>query len=217
MNCRGDQLIARMLKGRDDVLANDLLGEFFSGYPVENLRPLLRSTDEGIAKTATWLASELGERAIPIFDAVVPMLRHGSRYVRFFAVDTVLVCATEEHGEAIARTIGLLLDGDDAVRWKALMFVAKASRGQLSASLPYQSNRELGALTSWILGLDQEGGVVANEVTSKLDDHQPLVRLFAAAAAVRFSFSVPALLKRAAESSDAEVASFASEQLKFHR
>lgn len=216
MQDRGDRLINRLLQGGNGTTANELLKEFFSGYPVENLRPLLASEEESVVKAAAWLFSELGREAAPIFDAVVPLLAHESKYVRFFSIDVVLVCGADREGKAIARAIALLLDAEDAVRWKSLVFIAKASRDQLAASLVHQQSQELQRLTSWLLDVENSESHMEHVRTALANEHA-LHRLFASAAAVRLYLVSPVLLKVAAESPDREVASFASEQLKLLR
>jgi hypothetical protein len=213
MHRHANQLVEELLQGGTDDSAHQLLEEFFRGYPVHQLRRLLDSADERVAKVGAWIASELGPRAIPLLDTFPALLSHPSRYVRFFVLDAVLVCATEADGDLLGRAIQLLRDKDDAVRWKALTFVAKASLAQLEASVSQQGDTQLAALSSWLVRLEGSSDSAA-QVTAKLGDVDELERLVAAAGAYRLSKSSPHLLKLASESDDSEVASFAAEQLK---
>lgn len=211
MSNRGKQLVDRISRGDDGALANELLSEFFSGHPIEDLKPLLASSDERVVKTAAWLASELGEKASRIIDSITPLLHSPSKQARFFAIDAVLVCATQQQAAAIADAIALLVDAEPAVRWKAAGFVAKASLGQLAASVGYQEIPELSTMTAWAIRLDATVTEDMSDVLRKLTDDRPSIRLFAAAAAARLIAVAPELLQQAAASQDAEVASFASE------
>src|SRR5262245_45864713 len=112
---RGDELIDRLCAGADDSLAGDLLTEVFRGYPVENLRQLLTCDSDTAARSGAWILSELGDRAAPLLDDSVRLLAHPLRYVRFFALDAVLVNATAGHGPVVAAAIALIVDPDDAV------------------------------------------------------------------------------------------------------
>jgi len=123
-------LIDRLRAGGNDSAANDLLTEVFRGHPVESLRRLLHSDEETAVKAGAWILSELGVRAAPMMADIVALLGHPLRYVRFFALDAVLASATSEDGVAVATAIGLINDPDDAVRWKALTFLAWARADQ---------------------------------------------------------------------------------------
>ncbi|MFC7102844.1 hypothetical protein ACFQQB_21780 [Nonomuraea rubra] len=64
----GDDLIQRLLThAADDAVvgpaSNDLLDEFWAGYPVTNLVRLLHSGDDKLIRTGAWLLSELGSSA----------------------------------------------------------------------------------------------------------------------------------------------------------
>jgi hypothetical protein len=211
----GDELIDRLCAGENDSSANDLLTELFRGYPVESLRRLLRSDEEPAVKAGAWILSELGVRAAPMMTDIVALLGHPLRYVRFFAVDAVLAAATAEDGAAVAAAIELTDDPDDAVRWKVLTFLAWASAEQLAAGVEHL-RPPLRDRTEW-LARAGSGAVAGSDVLAALDGPDRLARLFAAAATVRLAGRDRDLLRHAAASSDAEVSSFAQEQLESGR
>src|SRR5262250_2384419 len=74
------------------------------------------------------------------------------RYVRFFALDTMLVIATAERGPAVAKAIELILDPDDAVRWKALNFLAWAGSDELAAGAEHLRDARLRERARWLAG-----------------------------------------------------------------
>lgn len=211
MTSRGDRLLAQAAVGADDALASQLLDEFFSGYPVERLRELLRSRNEATVKVGTWIASELGHRAAPLMDDLAHLLVHSSRYVRFFAVDSILAGATAEHGDALAGAVRLIEDQDEAVRWKALNFLARAGYDQLAASVSSLHDGPLAALAEWLLEIDRTSDTAF--VTQRIQDDSKLRRMFAAAAAVRLAAHDQSALSHVAASSDEEISSFAREHL----
>ena len=59
---------------------HELLQTFFAGVSVEHLRQLLRSDEVGIQLVAAFVASELGEKARPLVDDVLPLLRSTNRH-----------------------------------------------------------------------------------------------------------------------------------------
>jgi hypothetical protein len=213
MHSEGNQLLEQVEAGAGDAVAHRLLQQFFSGYPVDNLRRLLESNAEHAVRVGAWIASELGARALPLLQNIAPLLHHRSRYVRFFLLDPVLVCAGHEDGPILASAVGLLRDVDDAVRWKALQFITRATSQQLASSIAFQGDSQLAQLTEWLVNLDGHPDK-SGEIEERLNADASIDRLFAAAAAVRNAQYDLAPLRRAAASLDNDVKSFAEEQLR---
>jgi len=212
MKTHAEHLLNHLLNGGNDSTANELLAEFFDGYPIEKLRLLLESKQETAFKAGAWIASELGERVGPLVDELSRSLEHSSRYVRFFILDAILSGATNEHGEAISRAVLRIQDPDEAIRWKALRFLAKATQDQLAAAMPHLGDDSIGKMLVWLI--DSLGTEIRKQdVIGKLSDTDRLVRMFAAAVSARLAPFDITLLEHAAVSTDTEVSSFAKEEL----
>jgi hypothetical protein len=201
-----------ILKGGDDSAPDELLDEFFDGYPIDKLRLLLQSNVEQAVVSGAWIASELGRMAAPLIDELSQMLDHPSREVRFYLLDPLLCATAQEHGEAIARAVLLVRDADEAVRWKVVRFLARATREQLTAAVPHLDSDRVATLLTWLLS---SGNTIENkrDIVTRLNDADPLVRLFAAAAAARLEPDDLGALERAAASTDPEIRSFAESEL----
>lgn len=204
-----DVLLQRILTGGNDGASNELLQAFFQGLPVQRLLLLLRSDSEDAVKAGAWIASELGQQAEPLLAELASLLDHPARYVRFFVIDAILATATSEDGNAVARAVSKLRDPDEAVRWKALRFLAKASEAQLAAASDYLNDVELRSQLQWLLGEATD----ADNVVARLDEADELNQLVAAAASARLAARDPTPLERAAVSGHPEVRSFAGEEL----
>src|SRR5438128_9103154 len=170
------------------ILANDLLGEFHRGFPVENLRKLLSSSDEEVVKTGVFIVSELGNKAVPLLADVVRLLKHPTKMVRFDSVDSVLTCAAPSNKAELASVIPLVDDTEGGVRWKAMDFLCRASEEQLEAALSFLSETEPGSThlrgLRWLLS---ERGHDADEVMQFLQSRDALVRKYGVVAAVRMA------------------------------
>lgn len=208
----GDALVEKIRRGEDvNQTANELLREFFRGYPVAYLKPLLASSQEDTVKAAAWIASELGEAAAPLLGDIGSLLHHQLPYVRFFALDAVLVLAPPQRGDLIAAAVQLIDDLDEGVRWKTMQFLMRATAPQLRASLRHFRDFAMAAHVKWLLKVVDTVNI--HEVNSGLDlGGRPDV-LFAAAAAARLVDRSIEALTHAATASDAEVSSFAQELL----
>src|SRR4030095_13897387 len=130
------------------------------------------------------------------------------RYVRFFILDVVLACAGPGDGATISASVGLLRDLDEAVRWKAMQFLARATVEQLIESEGQQQDPELQHLTQWLLDLHANPDA-SKAIRAQLGSESSLARIFAAVSASRIGSGARDLLLEAAASSDLQVRAFA--------
>ena len=150
---RWEELLSLALakKGDEGVVLNDLLAAFHRGFPIERLRVLLDHDDPDVVREGAWILSELGARGRPFVSYLPALLRHPRRWVRIYAVDSVLTCASSDDGELITTTLKLLDDVDDGVRWAAVDFLMKAPEPLLRAAANFlgqeESSEMLRALT----------------------------------------------------------------------
>jgi len=198
----------------DGLLGNRILKRFHRGAPLEYLRPLLLSPDERLANLGAWIASELGGQGRPLLSLVGGLLRHPAKKVRFWMLDCVLLWAGPSEAREIAQALRLLGDPEKAVRWKAMVFVFRASREQLESALAVfdaeepESPNALGL--RWLLS---DAGRDVEAVESELQSPDAQRRKYAAAAAARMSEEDRRPLLAAASSPDPEVAEFAADRV----
>lgn len=213
MKSKADRLVEAIEAGSGDSLAQQLLNEFFAGYSIQNLQRLLDSKLDSAVKVGAWIASELGERAAPLMPSIAERLNHPLKYVRFFILDVVLVCAGPTDRIALANAVRLMRDSEDAVRWKAMTFLVKATSQQLTCSLTPEMDKELTQLTYWLVRIDGNlNGDV--EIGERLTSNSSLDRAFAVVAAARRATHDSTKLRDAARSFDSEIREFAEEQLR---
>lgn len=210
----GDRLLAIVRATGDSEASHSLLNEFFSGYSLENLRTLLRSDEEKSVRAGVWIASELGDRCSEVLEDMRPLLHHASRYVRFFAVDCILLAAEPWQTDLLGSAAGLVWDEDAAVRWKALTFLTNTTVGQLLGAAHGTVEPWFSAELEWLASL---GPGDSEAVRMRLGSSKSTVRRLGAAAAARLAASSIQLLELASANSDPDVASFAAEQLALGR
>ncbi len=201
-----------VLNGGNGGAANDLVGAFYAGYPVERLRLLLESDDEHVLKTGVWIASELGSRATPLLDDVAPLLNHPSDYVRYYALEVVSTNVTAAHDRAVASAVQCMRDPNTEVRGQALRCLSWMTDEQIDGCRVMIHDPALRTLLAWLLELDATESC-AQEITQRLVDADPLARRFAAVAARRLGLYDVAPLQRAASSPDPDVRQFAEREL----
>jgi hypothetical protein len=214
----GDELIDLLLAGQaspeeEGQAANDLLREVQRGYPAQNLGRLIHSDSIKAVANGAFVVSELGAHAAPIINEVDFLLGHPLREARFDALDAALTAASAEHGAILAKAVMLIADADQAVRWKALNFLANSTQDQLAAAVPNLEDRYVADLATW---LASAGSDPANlpDIRSRLHDPDKLIRMFAAAAAARVVGTSRLGLDDAATSDDPDIRHFAKGVIK---
>lgn len=137
--------------------AHALLQHYFAGFPVDTLTSLLSKSSPVIRCSAIWIASELGVRATALLPYAVNLLSDENKATRYYAMDVVVTCATDERVLAFPALLRMLRDDDKDVRIRAMRLLANASNQQLEAALAFHRRREGDASTdvrgiSWLLG-----------------------------------------------------------------
>jgi hypothetical protein len=213
---RADALLARVLAGDEweSGISNDLLNEFFRGYPVENLAKLLHSDNERVVYSGTWIASELAKDARPILGSLIPLFDYPHLGVRSYSVETVLTAAAGEDGEVVGSAVALIVDRERPVRRAAFILMARADTPVLAASLSYIKNSEIAALLDWVLAVESESRD-DDEIASRLRDSNQLRRLFAVIAAARVYKRNPHYLQLAASLDASDEQSLAASELEW--
>jgi HEAT repeat protein len=217
---RAENLVRRLTaqphSSQAGVMMNDLLAEFQLGFPLENLRSMLRSENQDVANVGAWIASELGTWGKPLLSDVLPLLRHPSKNVRFSIIDCILLWAID--GAEFSAAIRLTEDPESSVRWKAMNFLSLATRDQLQAALSHLEAVEPASAhvrgLRWLLspnGSDTDG------IKAALQDENPLIRKYAVVAATRMSKENRQPLSYAASLSDPDVENFANSGLRLLR
>lgn len=162
-----------------------LLQCYFHGFSKETLRPLLRSDDIFIQRSAVFVISELGNAARELIDDLPRLLAAADAEVQWGATESIAVCATDEYADRFAH-VALMLDArDPQIRQLAMRLVVRADAGQLRAAADrFASSGEGGRPhfrnLSALLGEPTE-----TAITAMLSSDEPLTRRYGAIAAVR--------------------------------
>ena len=212
-----DAILAHPDPNSDRVgfLANSLLSEYHRGYPIENLRSLLRSADERSLDTGIFIASELGPKGKPLLNDVAPLVAHPRKRVRFQAIDCILLWAGPSDSAELASAIALLGDAEPGVRWKAMDFLSRASREQLEAALAHFQTTEPSSEhvrgLRWLLGPDASDPA---KVIAIVGTEDIVLRKYGAVAAARMSKHNTVPLFSASKAEDSDVKGFADSYIR---
>lgn len=196
-------------------LANQLVSAISRGGDVEDLRPLLQSTNAAISDIGVWVASELGSGVAPVLDAVVPKLASAMKSTRYHAIDCVTACGDLPRADELVAVLERLDDGEAAVRWKATEFLVLASTTTLARAADHLSATNPGspqlAGLRWLLG---DGAGDGDQIASTLHSPEALLRKYGIAAAARISPRNREPLENALSAGDPDVEQFAADWLR---
>jgi hypothetical protein len=211
-----EELLRDVLQTPDDgKLAYQLKKRFVAGFPVVNLRQLLVSDNEPVVKTGSWILSELGDGARPLIHDASRLLNYQVPIVRYYAIETILVCGRADDAEIASRILPLLEDAHKAVRKRSMFFLAQQSRHVLQAMLSWlQTPFETSPYEEGLQFLLSDAGSDAEAVISWLNDPRALARRFAAAAAARIRQHCKEPLAFAATLPDDDISEFARNMIK---
>lgn len=209
------KLLAPGFEG-DGELGNALLSEFKKGFPIENLRPLLVSSNVHTQATAAFITAEMGFRLSFKLNCVVAevtdLLDSKNSRTRFDAIEALGNCTTPADGTLLGRIMLRLDDEHAGVRWKVAQFICFAQRWQLRLAVENAAALRPGSAFEILASAHGQYLMpTAKKVRWLLDHPDALVRRFGAAVAVRPREVVDERFVALAEhSGDAEVREIAA-------
>lgn len=204
-----EELLADPSGFADRGRAYQLLQAYFSGAPLETLRPLLRSADAHVRRAAAFVVSELGVKACPVLDDVLSLMNSGDRYLTFHAMESTALCATGERSKEFFHIVGKLEDPDEVLRSLSMFLMSNAAASQLGAALTLAERSRHNAHEEGLRVLI-DASASDEAVLTLVHSDQPLRRRYGAVAAARLYELRPQLLKNAEATEDRDVDSFMS-------
>lgn len=210
-----DEMVERLLDPSasedDGRLVNDLLSEFWRGYPIENLRKLFAQQS---MCDAAFLVSELGQKARPLLTEIVTLLTSDIARIRGDAIYALSQCTTWEDGWAVARVVEGLGDPHEGVRWTVGNALRYMGSSTLQAGLKYLRDQRpashFATFENAFLTIERRPAKAESALQQLLDHDDPVVRRFGAAMCLRPRLVIDpartALCEAAADPEIAEIA-----------
>jgi len=193
-------------------LSNALADEYRRGASPSTLIELLQSPDDRLADVGAWVASEMGQVGEPLLPFVRPLLGHRSKKVRFWAVECIHMWAGPSDGGDLAAAAELIDDPEEAVRWKAMMFLGTASLDQIRFAsrwfTRFSPSSPISDDLQWLIHVVASDTSAIAEGLRGADSRH---RRFAVVAAGRIAGENPEPLRRARENDDPEIVQFATD------
>lgn len=153
-NSKGNQLIADLQNDPERFYKNKqslgLLQEFYHGFPISTLRPLLHSENQIIKRESVWITSEL-VNAEELMDDVFMLLDDDDDYVVFYAAE--VVARFYRNINEFSKVFKLLEHSEQSVVDSAMNLISRFSKPELQWAYEYfvqtgEHNHEQGL---WLL------------------------------------------------------------------
>jgi len=123
------------MSGEDTDFSQELWAAFANGFPIDNLKPLLTSTDQKILGLGAYLIYELGAKARPLLDDIVPLLKNSDPQIRGSAIIAIEECATKFDTHALGKVMESLNDPDPFVQRITMRFIQSCERNVLEVGI----------------------------------------------------------------------------------
>lgn len=205
-----DDLMTDPQRFDEDGRAHALLQRYFAGLPLDTLRPLLRSDNVFVQRTASFIASELGSQASGVIDDVVSLVSSSDMHVQWYPMEALAVCARGEHVEEFAHVVEMLANTEVPLRRLAMRLVANAELPQLEAARRHfeSSGQCHGTHQQGLLALIAGSRIGPAVIVAMLGDGDALVRRYGAIAARRLMREYPDLISQVQSTDDPELHDF---------
>jgi HEAT repeat protein len=218
MTNRPEELISELLVDpaafcrRGDT--NKLLEHYFGGFDLETLRPLLSHNNSYVRRSAMFVVAELGHRAYPLLEAVLPLVDDAEGHTAWEAMETIFLTATGACTKHFATVVRQLENKDSALRVLAMRLAALADVVQIEGAIGQvknlELNRDLHLKGLGVLVLrEQVGPQVIQEM---LDDESLLTQRYGAIAAARVRVTFPDILESAGHHRNSDIKRFVAEK-----
>ena len=215
----GRDLMARVLahpEASTGAHYNDLLSLFFREFPLSELAELLRHPHKRVVMGALFIVEELGRKAEPLLEAVVPLVTSDDADIRLAAFAAISVCDSKGDGRAFRHIVRGVRDPDGRCRKKALLLMMRADDARLNGALheleACGEDEEMQSALRMILGVSAKD---STQIRAWIEDANPLARKTGMIAAARAESTFARLLDMAAMSDDPDLRVGATAEMKF--
>jgi HEAT repeat protein len=188
-----------------------LLEEFWDGYPVENLRPLLRSDEYYVRRAALAIASELGDKVCKVVSEVLPVFQSDEPALIYDALRVAANCSRGEP-KVLCELLTAMESPYVQVCSRAMQFVARlaSKRGPRSFVAAMDALIAVGEEVhveglSYLINADKLSG---DEVLELMQRDTVLLRQYGALVAWRERDLLPELVEAAWSIDDEGVQEF---------
>jgi hypothetical protein len=207
---RATELIDSLLENPTEFFekswAYQLLQEYFHGHPVDTLRPLLRDGRVMVQRAATFVVNELGSKGCLLLSDVLPLVESRDRHVAYDSLEIVASCSAAGATGTFSSVCRALSRDDQALRSLAMRLIARVDDETLRACIPALADQADHMTGLGILLGEQH--LRAAMLGEALTAPNPVIRRYAAIAAVRSAEVFSDVIERLRSDDDPDMRRF---------
>lgn len=195
-----------------------LLQEYFNGFPLETLRPLLCHEEPLIRRAAVWVTSELGVSGCSLLNDAITLIYDEDRYIRYHALEIVAVCSVGENLNEYIKIVSFLESNDDVIRVLVMRLISNADKLHLEVAA-----RFFGLKGSYhklhnegLLKLLEVEKTPPEEVFLMINSCEPLTRKYGIIAAKKLFAKFPKIILDAVDNEDSDISRFSKEVIEIY-
>lgn len=214
-----ERIITNPKQADDDGIADILLQEYFNGFDLETLRPLLRSDDPVVQSAATFIVFELGSNASSLMDDILPLLESHNPSKRLEVLGCVMECSAErtEHLDKFTLVLEAMEDTHQGNRIFSMGLVSNANEEQIEAGIrQFQSRNDS---ESHVLGLElllRCFAISESEILKFTNSDDPILRKYGAIATTKMATTFPNRVYSLLLNDDDEIREYAQNHIDIH-
>jgi len=209
---KGEELISELLNDPqafvNQAKPDLLLQEYFRGFPLDTLRPLIYSDDLYLKSAAAYILSELGAQGKELIADTVKLLNEESAVVRFSAIESIMTCATGELANYFVYVVQALEDEHLGIRVQVMKLVYNASTEQLLAAYNWYGGEDALIHKKGLDALLKVDSLSERDIYVLLDENNALGRKYGTIALKKINQKFPGLSDKVLTSDDVELKKF---------
>lgn len=207
-----DELLKSLLENKSNcascgVLLNDLLEEFYRGYPLKNLVKIAHSHDVEVIKAAAWLLSELREESHLILPKVKHLINSDNKTIRFLMIRYLM---SSDEIDTLIEVTHFLNDSELSNRWMVFDSLVHMKDSTIKACAQKISMHD--KLSAFSIGFEilqkKHDSDTLIELLNEIELKDKILRKFIFATCLRNGLDEVCLLKYAENICDTDLVQF---------
>lgn len=190
----------------------NLLQEYFSGLSLDTLIPLLESDNGDVQKTGIWIVSELAKKACSLLKHVVPLVKSRNSYIKYHALECILLCGIENQVNEFVHLIDCLDDKEAFIRIRTMYLLSNAEKAQLERGPQLVADYNINDYETHQIGLKrlaEAENIEDIQIVEMLNSSRSLIQQYGAMIVKRNYKKKSTIIKDALFSKNSDVSEFA--------
>lgn len=216
-----NKLLIKLLKHPDEFEKNgdsiNLLQNYFEGFSIFTLKPLLKNSNYIVRETAIWILSELSDKAYPLISNVIKLLEENDRRLTYGILEIIMCNSSSEDSIYFIHIVNNLYNQDFIIKKLSMFLLSNANDYQLRSCIKHKNLIKQSVFEN-IRGIKKILEVEnsnENDILSMLKEDN-ILKIYAAICASKTIGKFPNLIKEGIKSNNSLISRFCTERLEMY-